>query len=131
MKLMLLTKAMLEKLEHNAQQVRDGRVASGDLEPVVKLSNPYGSGTWLITELHDGDRLFGLCYRGNGSPEPGYQSLRELEQVRAVIWGRQTNIQAIERATRWSAGGHTLSEFAEVARNRGEIVDRLPCREAA
>lgn len=131
MKLAFLTKAMREKLEHNAQQVLAGNVDRGDLEPVVKLLNPYGVGTWLFTELHDGDRLFGLCDRGNGSPELGFQSLRELEQLRAVIWGRQTNIQAVERETRWGANGHSLSEFAEAARTKGVIIDRLLRREVA
>lgn len=127
----LLTKAIRERLEGNAQRVKAGHVTGEDLEPVVKLLNTHGAGTWLFTELRDGDRLYGLCDRGKGSPELGYQSLREMEQFRAVIWGRQTNVRAIEREALWSADGHSLSEFAEVARTKGEIVDCLPRREVA
>ena len=128
---LLLTRAIREKLEQNAQQVLAGGIARDDLQPVVKFINTNGAGTWLFTELHDGDRLFGLCDDGKGVPELGYRSLREIEQLRAVIWGRRTNFQAIERETPWSASGHSLSEFTEAARSKGEIVDRLPCREVA
>lgn len=128
---LLLTRTMREKLEENAQRVTAGDVARDDLQPVVKFINTNGAGAWLFTELHDGDRLYGLCDQGTGFPELGYRSLREMEQLRAVIWGRRTNFRAIERETPWSASGRSLSEFAEVARIEGEIVDRLPRREVA
>lgn len=131
MKLMLLTRDLREKLEHNALQVMSGKIAEDDLEPVVKLFHAHGAGKWLFTELRDGDRLFGLCDRGNGHPELGHQSLRDMQQLRAVIWGRRTNVQAIEREAGWSADGHTLADFTEASRARGKIVDRLPGREAA
>jgi hypothetical protein len=40
-------------------------------------------GAWLLTELDaDGDKAFGLCDAGTGSPELGHVSLSALEGVR-------------------------------------------------
>jgi len=53
-------------------------------EIVVKYFNPYGVGTWLITEgqeQEDGDYLlFGLCYLTEW--ELGYITLKQLEEIR-------------------------------------------------
>ena len=55
----------------------------GDPVPVLKLFNPAGPGTWLITELgDDGDTLFGLCDLDMGCPELGYVSLDEVLSLR-------------------------------------------------
>ena len=53
-------------------------------KPVVKLFNPAGAATWLITEMdsENNDILFGLCDLGMGFPELGYVSLKELESVK-------------------------------------------------
>ena len=52
-------------------------------EVIVKYFNPYGTGTWLITEAEkqeDGDwLLFGLCHIFEW--EWGYVLLSELEEV--------------------------------------------------
>lgn len=54
-----------------------------DAEVVVKYFNPYGAGTWLITEgekQEDGDWLmFGYCHIFEW--EWGYVTLSELESV--------------------------------------------------
>jgi len=53
-------------------------------EIVVKYFNPYGVGTWLITEgqeQEDGDYLFfGLCFLSEW--ELGYITLKQLEEIR-------------------------------------------------
>jgi hypothetical protein len=51
--------------------------------PVVKLYTLDAGAVWLLTELDaDGDRAFGLCDAGTGSPELGHISLSALEGVR-------------------------------------------------
>ena len=73
----LLTAAIkksLPKLETTDGQGLNARVR-------VKLFNPYGSGTWLITEGEEQENgdwiLYGYCELGHGW-EWGYVSLNEL-----------------------------------------------------
>lgn len=58
-----------------------------DLLPVVKLFDPCGAGTWLLTEIEpdDPDIAFGLCDLGMGFPELGSVSLQELASVRGRL----------------------------------------------
>jgi hypothetical protein len=66
-------------LASRAAQARDG---SFDPVPVIKLFNPLGAATWLVTELdEDGDTLFGLADLGFGCPELGSFSLHEVTTV--------------------------------------------------
>lgn len=68
-------------LAHQAAQ-QEGS-AEPDHIPVVKLFNPVGAATWLVTELdEDDDTLFGLADLGFGCPELGSFSLAELQSVR-------------------------------------------------
>ena len=57
-------------------------------DPIVfcKFFNPYGSGTWLVTEFDKNDTLFGYAKIHEG--ELGYFSLKELEELPAYINGR-------------------------------------------
>lgn len=51
--------------------------------PVVKLYTLDAGAAWLLTELDaDGDKAYGLCDAGTGSPELGQVSLSALEGVR-------------------------------------------------
>lgn len=54
-----------------------------EIQVAFKIFNPYGAGTWFITEgnLETGE-LFGLCDLGMGCPELGYVDLTELAQIR-------------------------------------------------
>ena len=97
-----------------------------DPVPVLKLFNPVGVGTWLITEVQpDGDTLFGLCDLDMGFPELGYVCLSEITAVR--LPGGLT----IERDAHFK-GRLPLSVWADLARDHGSIraaeayVDRLP-----
>lgn len=60
----LLTKTIRDKMIANgkAQYAVRGTEDEIDFEPVVKLFNPCGAGTWLLTELdsEDPDIAFGL-----------------------------------------------------------------------
>ena len=77
----LMTKELEEKFKKYPLYSQDGK--GNDAEIVVKYFNPYGRGTWLITEgeqQEDGDWLFfGYCHIFCW--EWGYVSLSELESV--------------------------------------------------
>lgn len=97
-----------------------------DHVPVVKLFDPCGAATWLLTELlPDGDSLFGLCDLGFGCPELGYVSLAEIESVKGPLG------LGIERDLHF-ASRFPVSVYAEAARRAGRITEseRL-LREAA
>ncbi|BCM17799.1 DUF2958 domain-containing protein [Mesorhizobium sp. J8] len=97
-----------------------------DHVPVVKLFNPTGSATWLLTELDaDGDTLFGLCDLGFGFPELGSVSLAELQSVKGPLG------LGIERDLYFHAH-FPLSVYAEAARLSGHITEAEPLlRQAA
>jgi Protein of unknown function (DUF2958) len=82
----LLTPELCAALRANAA-VRERALRAGadapDPAPVVKLFNPIGAATWLLSELDsDGDTLFGLADLGFGCPELGSFSLREISALR-------------------------------------------------
>lgn len=84
-KQMLLPKAIRSKIPKLYSQ-------DGVADPIayVKFFNPYGRGTWLITEFDGRDTMFGLADLGH--PELGYVSLSELESLE-----RMPGLQQIER----------------------------------
>tara|TARA_R100000734_G_C3256280_1_gene56290 strand:- start:192 stop:566 length:375 start_codon:yes stop_codon:yes gene_type:complete len=84
-------------------------------KPYLKLFNPTGEGTWLISEMIDEDTLFGLCDLGMGFPELGYVSLQELESIE-LPFGLK-----IERDMFFTPD-KTLSEYTELARQHQRIV---------
>jgi hypothetical protein len=87
----------------------------GDPLPVLKLFNPAGPGTWLITELDpDGDTMFGLCDLDMGCPELGSVSLREITSVKLPFG------LTIERDVAFE-GRVPLSTWAEIARRTGSV----------
>ena len=55
-----------------------------DFRPVVKLFNPCGAATWLLTEIEpdDPDIAWGLRDLGMGFPEFGTVSLSELASIK-------------------------------------------------
>ena len=104
--------------------IRDRLLANGATErepdhvPVVKLFEPTGAATWLITEMmpDEPDILFGLCDLGFGCPELGYVSLAELESVKGPLG------LGIERDLHFEPR-FPLSVFAEAARIAGRITE--------
>jgi len=88
-----------------------------DFMPVVKLFNPSGAATWLLTEIdpHDTDLAFGLCDLGMGFPELGYVSLSEIAGVKTVL-GIPIERDESFRATK------TLSAYADEARKFERII---------
>ncbi len=116
--MLLLTKLQRSQLLANGQD-------RGDHVPVVKLFNPVGAATWLLSELDsDGDTLFGLADLGFGSPELGSVSLTEIESV-ILPFGL-----SIERDIHFE-GRFPLTVYADAARNIGRITEDEARLEAA
>lgn len=68
---------------------------------IAKFFNPYGAGTFYITEFDGEDTMFGFVALGMGGDEWGYISLSELMSIKARIGGREMPFQGIERDTSW------------------------------
>lgn len=113
----LLTQAQLDQLIENGrrQEPVRGTPEEIDFEPVVKLFNPCGVGTWLLTEVdpENHDIAFGLC--DLGYPELGSVSLAELGSIRLPFG------LSIERDLHWTAD-KTLNAYARAATACGSIV---------
>ena len=110
--MMLLTKAnrtqLVKNFETNAKTIADDG-STTDFKPVVKLFNPVGNGTWLLTEMDpDTNIAFGLC--DLGSPELGYVSINELSAV-TLPFGLK-----IERDRHFKAN-KPLSEYTDNSHN--------------
>ena len=87
-----------------------------DPKPVVKLFNPCGAQTWLLTEIEPKtNSAFGLCDLGMGSPELGYVSIDELAKLKLYF------DMKIERDIHFEAH-MTISEYADRARETGSIA---------
>lgn len=90
-----------------------------DHVPVLKLFNPCGAATWLITEMDaDGDTLFGLADLGFGCPELGSVSLAEIMSLRLQFG------LSIERDLHFE-GHYPLSVYAAAARRLGRITEDM------
>lgn len=116
----LLTADLIEQLARNGRDNAERIADDGntiDFFPVVKLFQPDGAGTWLLTETdpEDPDIAFGLCDLGFGCPEMGSVRLSELEAVRSRL-GLQ-----IERDLHFKAR-HRLTTYAARAREAGRII---------
>jgi len=59
-----------------------GKGRTTDFKPVVKIFDPAGGATWLLSELGPDEIAFGLCDTGQGCPEIGYVSVHELAAQR-------------------------------------------------
>jgi len=95
----------------------NGGDPDSDHVPVIKLFDPVGAATWLISSMEpsEPDILFGLCDLGMGFPELGTVSLAELESIRRPFGLR------IERDLCFE-GKYPLSVYAEAATYAGAIT---------
>lgn len=114
--MMLITKEIDRQLLANGAASASGQDNS-DVKPVLKLFNPCGAATWLISERDpaDPDILFGLCDLGFGCPELGSVSLSEIQSVRLPFG------LSIERDKSFEAD-KSLDEYADEARHLGRIA---------
>ena len=105
----------------------NGAQRGADHVPVVKLFNPSGSATWLLSELdpeYQDECGFGLADLGFGTPELGSVGLAELSAYRGPFG------LGIERDLHFT-GSYPLSIYAVAARAAGHIVETGPELEAA
>jgi hypothetical protein len=88
-----------------------------DFYPVVKLFQPDGWATWLLTETDpdDPDLAYGLCDLGFGCPEIGSVRISEIAALRGAFG------LTIERDRHFRAT-QSLLGYAEAARTEGRIV---------
>ena len=96
------------------QQSLKGTRLENDYEPVVKIFNPVGAATFLISECDNEGLAFGLSDLGFGSPELGYISMDEIFSVQ--LPGGLTMEQDI-----YFKPKQTLSQYASEARQKGRI----------
>lgn len=106
----LFTKEIEAKLLENYQQ----HYGSDDTVPVVKIFNPYGAGTWLLSEMDEEGFCFGLCDLGMGFPEMGGVHRRELEDYRNSVG------LGLERDMYWTPH-KSLTAYANEAYECGSI----------
>ena len=109
----LITKDIEQKLLAN------GRNRGQDHPPVVKIFNPIGSATWLLSEIDEDGILFGLCDLGMGSPELGSVSLSELQNFRNNLTGL-----GLERDLFFEASA-PMSAYVAAAAKAGYIVETV------
>lgn len=104
-----------------SQLIANGRKSAAGIEidprPVVKIFDPSGAATWLVTEIDpNDDRLaFGLADLGLGCPELGCIDLLELAATR----NRFGLLMEVDRHFR---PRKPISEYASEARHLGRIV---------
>lgn len=99
-----------------ARRAHEAKGKRFDPPPLVKLFNPVGAATWLVTELsQDGDALFGLADLGFGCPELGWFSQSELAAIRLPYH------LTIERDLDFQSE-LPLSAWAEWSRRAGSIL---------
>ncbi|WP_138465337.1 DUF2958 domain-containing protein [Poseidonocella sp. HB161398] len=115
---LILASQMKKLLANGAKTVEaDERGAdTPDHVPVVKIFNPYGSQTWLLSEIDPLDpvRAFGLADLGMGEPELGWICLPEL-----VSWKNRMGL-GFERDM-YVTLDKRISEYAGAARKAGRI----------
>ena len=111
----LITQSIREKLLANHKATMEAEGADLGHYPVVKLFNPVGGGTWLLSEMDEQGIAFGLCDLGMGEPELGYVAIQELEQAVLPLGLK------IERDVHWTAS-KKLTEYADEARCNRCIV---------
>lgn len=118
----LFTPAQQEQLLENGrrQAAVKGTPDEIDFVPVVKLFNPVGAGTWLLTEIDPEDEtiVWGLCDLGMGFPEFGTVSLIELASYRGRLG------LGIERDFHFEAQG-PISAYIIAANKARCIVENI------
>jgi hypothetical protein len=118
----LLTKAQREQLLDNGrrQAAVKGTPAEIDFHPVVKLFDPCGAATWLLTEIDPEDETvaWGLCDLGMGFPEFGTVGLTELAAIRGPLG------LGIERDLYFEACA-PISAYIDAAAKADRIVENI------
>ena len=91
--MMLITKEIANKLPNLYE---NAELYPEDIKVPLKLFNPYGIGTWYITEMNtETGIMFGWC--DLGFPELGYVDFNELKELRIRPFNGK-----IERDRHWN-----------------------------
>ena len=115
------------------RQLIDNWNLEGDvLQPVVKIFSPVGSATWVIAPMNpqDEDTMYGLCDLGLGYPELGYVRLSELQSMTVRVPPGRSDGIGLEQDMYFEPI-HSLSVYAEAARQNGTITDNPRLLDAA
>ena len=122
----LLTFAQRAKLLDNGRRHAAVKGTPGEIDfrPVVKLFDPCGAATWLLTEIDPDDETvaWGLCDLGMGFSEFGTVSLTELAEYRGRFG------LGIERDLHFEARG-PISAYIAAANKAGRIVETIDAQE--
>jgi hypothetical protein len=122
----LLTSGQRAKLLDNGrrQAAVKGTPDEIDFHAVVKLFDPCGAATWLLTEIDPDDETvaWGLCDLGMGFPEFGTVSLTELAEYRGRLG------LGIECDPHFEARG-PISAYIDAATKTGGIVETIDAQE--
>ena len=118
--MLLVTAAIRRRL------VRNGRDRDADQVPILKVFDPCGAATWLITQMDPDEQrlLFGLCDLGMGFPEIGHVDLLEMQIAKGALG------IGLERDM-YFTGRHPLSVYARAARTASRIVEDKDLLDAA
>jgi Protein of unknown function (DUF2958) len=121
---MRVPKERLDARPEDHAGARNPRVLVGGDEPAVKLLNPCGAATWLLTEIDPDDETvaWALCDLGMGCPEFGTVSLTELAAYRGRFG------LGVERDLCFKPRG-PISAYIEAASRAGRIVEDIARRE--
>ncbi|SEK02113.1 Protein of unknown function [Sphingobium sp. AP50] len=115
-------------LAHQAAQAEG--TDEPDHRPVVKLFNPVGAATWLVTEMdEDGDTLFGLADLGFGCPELGSFSLAEFQSVRlpfGMTIERDIGFAPMAPISFWSRYARLTGSIINAEATLREIIRKSP-----
>lgn len=110
--MILFTKEIEAKLRKNAEHA----AKTGESGPVVvKIFDPCGAATWLLSDMDEDGRCFGLCDLGMGFPELGYVHRSELERFKGPLG------IGLER-DKYFEPKKSLREYADEARIKGSIA---------
>ena len=116
---MMIPNDLADQMTANAERQVKAQEDDGaelDFSPVAMFMAPPAA-VWLVTEMMSDDsgnpHFFGLCDLGVGSPELGYVSASDLDEVGARL------------AAGWQPSG-TLSEYADAANSARRIVELTP-----
>ena len=109
----LLTKAIKEKLIANHKN--QDKEFSKEFKVVVKFFNPYGRGTWYLSELDPETNIaYGLCVLDYN--ELGYVSLDELSEYKGPLG------LGIERDKYFSSNKYTPRECKQFHKSKGAVL---------
>ena len=100
----------------------NGAQRGADHVPVVKLFNPSGAGTWLLSELdpeYQSECGFGLADLGFGTPELGSVDISELTAYRGPFARHAAQLYSFRRT-------HSLMETPHARRPHGGEGARAP-----